>query len=139
MVRNKRQNACFGAPKDFNESQLPMISEVGSQFLKTQIDLKLKNLNGNVTSHCVAKEVCNSVISCNKSVDIINQGYGNLTPIHCSLNISSSILCLNTGRNKKEIPSNLLERHFILPTATSVLTGGEEVDSSLAQGRPKSS
>ena len=59
MVRSKRRDSCFGAPADFSESQLPRKPEVGQQFLKTQLDLKLKDQNGGVTNHSVAKVVCN--------------------------------------------------------------------------------
>jgi hypothetical protein len=47
----------FGAPADFNESQLPTYRDVGRQFLKTKVDLKSQFPNKKVTNREVALEV----------------------------------------------------------------------------------
>ena len=62
MVRSKRKEACFGAPADMNESQLPLEIEVGAQFLKTQIDIRAERKTPNVDNNSVAVEVSHALI-----------------------------------------------------------------------------
>ena len=64
MVRSKRLGGYFGAPADFNLCQLPTRSDVGHQFLKSQLDLKAESPKEKATNHSVAQMVGIRLLYC---------------------------------------------------------------------------